>query len=45
MAKTKPDNIIVGLNNPEIDSEGRYLEFQYGNLSVISLYFTIWLKR
>lgn len=38
MAKTKPDNIIVGLNNPEIDSEGRYLEFQYGNLSVISLY-------
>lgn len=38
MAKTKPDNVIVGLNNPEIDSEGRYLEFQYGNLSIISLY-------
>ncbi len=38
MAKIKPDNVIVGLNNPEIDSEGRYLEFQYGNLSVISLY-------
>ncbi|MBX9597385.1 MAG: exodeoxyribonuclease III [Burkholderiales bacterium] len=38
MAKTKPDNVIIGLNNPEIDSEGRYLEFQYGNLSIISLY-------
>lgn len=38
MAKIKPDNVIVGLNNPEIDSEGRYLEFQYGNLSIISLY-------
>lgn len=38
ISKIKPDNIIVGLNNPEIDSEGRYLEFQFGNLSVISLY-------
>ncbi len=37
-AKTKPDSVIVGLNNPEIDNEGRYLEFQYGNLSIISLY-------
>lgn len=38
ISKIKPDNIIVGLDNPEIDSEGRYLEFQFGNLSVISLY-------
>ena len=37
-AKTKPDSVIVGLNNPEIDNEGRYLEFQYGELSIISLY-------
>lgn len=38
LAKLKPDNIILGLNNDEIDNEGRYLEFQYGNLSIISLY-------
>ena len=37
-ARRKPDNIIIGLDNPEIDSEGRYLEFQYGTLSVVSLY-------
>lgn len=38
LSKKKPDNIIMGLNNPEIDDEGRYLEFQFGNLSVVSLY-------
>ena len=38
MSKHQPDQIIIGLNNLEIDNEGRYLEFRYGNLSVISLY-------
>lgn len=38
MSRKKPDEIIVGLNNPEIDNEGRYLEFRYGELSVVSLY-------
>ncbi len=38
MAKQKPDQVIIGLNNEEIDNEGRYLEFRYGKLSVISLY-------
>jgi len=38
MAREKPDNVLIGLNNQEIDDEGRYLEFQYGDLSVISLY-------
>ncbi len=37
-AKTKPDNIIVGLNNSRIDDEGRYLQFDYPDFSVISLY-------
>lgn len=37
-AKQKPDNIIRGLNNPEIDAEGRYLQFDYPDFSVISLY-------
>lgn len=37
-SKFKPDNVIVGLGIAEFDSEGRYIEAQYGNLSVISLY-------
>jgi exodeoxyribonuclease-3 len=36
--KNKPDNVIVGLNIPEFDAEGRYIEAQFGNLSVVSLY-------
>jgi exodeoxyribonuclease-3 len=42
-SKTKPDAVIIGLggSNPDvadIDSEGRYIECQFGNLSVVSLY-------
>ena len=47
-SKTKPDTVIVGLGNSylghvasdmtDIDAEGRYIECQFGNLSVISLY-------
>ena len=37
-SKVKPHNIIVGLNNEEIDNEGRYLEFDYSDFSVISIY-------
>lgn len=41
--KTKPDGVVEGLGGSndgvqDIDSEGRYLECQFGNLSVISLY-------
>jgi exodeoxyribonuclease-3 len=41
--KTKPDAVIEGLCGSnygvqDIDSEGRYLECQFGNLTVISLY-------
>jgi exodeoxyribonuclease III len=36
--KQKPDVIIEGLGIEEIDAEGRYLECQFGHLSVISLY-------
>lgn len=36
--KRKPDSVIVGLNIPEFDAEGRYIEAQFGNLSVVSLY-------
>jgi exodeoxyribonuclease III len=36
--KRKPDAVVVGLDKPEFDAEGRYLEVQYGKLSVVSLY-------
>ena len=36
--KTKPDLVIEGLGIADIDSEGRYIEASFGNLSVISLY-------
>lgn len=37
-SKRKPDAVIEGLAIPEFDSEGRYIEAQFGNLSVVSLY-------
>jgi exodeoxyribonuclease III len=42
-SKAKPDAVIEGLshfnqNMADIDAEGRYIEAQFGNLSVISLY-------
>ena len=36
--KIKPDLVIEGLGMGDIDSEGRYIEAQFGNLSVVSLY-------
>ena len=37
-AKRKPDNVTIGYGSKEFDAEGRYLEAQFGNLSVVSLY-------
>ncbi len=37
-SRRQPDAIIEGLGLPDIDAEGRYIEAQFGNLSVISLY-------
>ena len=37
-ARRQPDAIIEGLGIPDIDAEGRYIEVQFGNLSVVSLY-------
>lgn len=36
--KQKPDDVIIGMGNEQFDSEGRYIEAKFGNLSVISLY-------
>ena len=37
-SRVKPKKVIEGLGWHDIDIEGRYLEFQYTKLSVISLY-------
>lgn len=36
--RRKPDAVIEGLGIPAFDFEGRYLEAQFGNLSVVSVY-------
>ena len=37
-SKQKPDRVIRGIGVAEFDQEGRYLEFQFGRLSVVSVY-------
>jgi exodeoxyribonuclease III len=37
-ARREPDEVLQELGVPEFDDEGRYLEFRFGNLSVVSLY-------
>ncbi len=36
--RSQPDNIIEGVGIAEIDAEGRFIQADFGNLSVISLY-------
>jgi exodeoxyribonuclease-3 len=36
--RRRPDRVISGLGIPDIDAEGRYLEVQFGKLSVVSVY-------
>lgn len=37
-SRRRPDRIVEGLGVSDIDSEGRYLKADYGNLSVVSVY-------
>ena len=37
-ARREPDEVLDSLGVAEFDDEGRYLEFRFGNLSVVSLY-------
>ena len=37
-AKRKPDAIVRGLQMPDMDAEGRYVRFDWGDLSIASLY-------
>ena len=36
--RRNPDRVIEGLGISDIDAEGRYLETQFGNLSIVSVY-------
>lgn len=38
LTKQTPDNVVVGMNNPRFDSEGRVIRADFGDLSVISVY-------
>jgi exodeoxyribonuclease-3 len=37
-ARREPDRIQIGLGIPEIDAQGRFLQADFGGLSVVSLY-------
>ena len=36
--RREPDDVKIGLGNAEFDAEGRYLQADFGKLSVVSLY-------
>lgn len=38
-SRREPDTVLRQLDRPDFDTEGRYLEARFGNLSVVSLYF------
>jgi exodeoxyribonuclease-3 len=37
-SRSAPDRIVRGIGIPDIDAEGRYLQADFGNLSVVSIY-------
>jgi exodeoxyribonuclease III len=37
-SKIKADHVVLGFGNEEFDNEGRYVQCDFGNLSVISVY-------
>ena len=38
MTMVKPDNVIYGLGVPELDSEGRVLTVDMGNVYIVNVY-------
>lgn len=36
--RRKPDRVVMGLGWPDVDAEGRFIQADFGKLSVISLY-------
>ena len=37
-SKKKPDRVTIGFGSPEFDAEGRYVQCDFGKLTVISVY-------
>jgi len=37
-ARKEPDRVVLGLGIADIDAQGRYLQLDFGNLSVVSVY-------
>ncbi len=37
-SKQKPQKIVCGYGDKEFDNEGRYIEFQFQNITIVSLY-------
>ena len=37
-SRKKPDAVVIGFGNKEFDDEGRYVQCDFGNLSIISVY-------
>lgn len=38
LSKQKPDKVVIGMNQPIYDSEGRVIRADFGNLSVLCVY-------
>lgn len=38
LTKMSPDNVVVGMNHPRYDAEGRVIRADFGDLSIISVY-------
>jgi len=38
LTKTAPDNVVVGMNHPTFDAEGRVIRADFGDLSIMSVY-------
>lgn len=41
LTKQKPDQVVYGMNNPKYDAEGRVIRADFGDLTVISVYFPL----
>jgi len=38
LSKEAPDNVVIGMDNPKFDAEGRVIRADFGDLSIISVY-------
>jgi exodeoxyribonuclease-3 len=38
-SRREPDKVVLGLGIPEFDAQGRYIQADFGSLSVVSIYF------